>query len=88
MAAEKDNTYTATERIYVTLPDGRSVLAAAEGDVLPIEKAKELGLVGKRPKPEQPEDEFLTEGLRPRSGEIADARATGDTAEARARKQK
>ena len=82
-----EDAYIAKERIYEQLPDGRTVLAAAEGDVLSPERVRELGLVGKggeaqtQPTP----DPYLTEGLKPREGAEADARATGDTAESIAR---
>ena len=46
--SDDEKTYTVEERVYETLEDGRTVLAAAPGDVISEERAKELGLIGKK----------------------------------------
>ena len=57
--------------------------------MISAERAHELGLTGKRQTRVQVEadlaDPYRLEGIVPLEGEVADARATGDTAEARAR---
>ena len=81
--------YVASERIYEQ-QGYRIVLVATPGDVLSAERATELGLVGGKggtalrdiPPIDEP---MLLEGLEPISSPEADARATGDTAEAVAR---
>jgi hypothetical protein len=86
----RDHPYISSERIYER-QGHRIVLVATPGDVLSHERAKELGLVGGGkggtalrdvPAIDEP---LLLEGLEPISSPEADARATGDTAEAAAR---
>jgi hypothetical protein len=82
--------FQVTERVYEQLPDGRTILAAVPGDKISQERAKALGLVGKGEAIQHPpvQDDHLAEGLEPREGPEADARATGDTAEGKARSRK
>ena len=81
--------HVVTERAYQRQPDGRTVLAAVPGDEISMERARELGLVGGQPLDVPPVDApYLLEGVEPREGAEADARATGDTAEAQARRAK
>jgi len=78
-----------TERVYEQRPDGRTVLAAVPGDEISAERAKELGLVGKGERVQleaDVDDPYLREGLEPLDTPEAHARATGDTAEAAARR--
>jgi hypothetical protein len=88
--------YVATERIYER-QGHRTVLVATEGDTIPLERARELGLIadkagGRRGKRRERvtdvppiNDPRLTEGLEPIDSPEADLRATGATAEAAAR---
>lgn len=81
--------YVVRERVYGRHSDGREFLLHAVGDDIPREHAEALGLVGKQKSEDvrvEPEgDAYLHEGIEPREGPEADARASGDTAEAMAR---
>jgi hypothetical protein len=87
---QEESVFVVGERVYEQQGPHRLVLVATPGDTLSIERATELGLTGRKkgtavqgvPEIGEP---LLNEGQRPIDSPEADARATGDTAEAMAR---
>jgi hypothetical protein len=88
---QEESGFVVSERVYEQ-QGHRLVLVATAGDIITEERASELGLTGRSKNtgtavqgvPEIGEP-LLSEGQRPIDSPEADARATGDTAEAMAR---